>query len=135
MPRVHRLIVILGAAGLAACGGGGDINEPVNRPANSVSIVDRAETKGIAAFSPNPLTVSLAGDGVVSWYNDDQEPAGGQYGGSNGTIHNIASDDPSFVSGNIVPGGRFQHTFQVAGSYGYHCNIHPTMRGTITVTQ
>jgi plastocyanin len=135
MPRVQRLIMILAGVGLGACGSdGGSINEPVNRPANSISIVDRAETRGTAAFTPNPLTVSLASGGVVSWYNDDEEPAGGQYGGSNGTIHNIASDDLAFSSGNIIPGARFQHTFQTDGSYDYHCNIHPTMRGTITVT-
>jgi len=135
MPRVHGLIMILAGAGLGACGSdGGSINEPVNRPANSISIVNRAETKGTTAFTPNPLAVSLAGGGVVSWYNDDEEPAGGQYGGSNGTIHNIAADDLSFSSGSILPGARFQHTFQAAGSFEYHCNIHPTMRGTITVT-
>jgi plastocyanin len=135
MPRVHGLIVLLAAAGLGACGGdGANINEPVNRPANSVSIVDQAETRGTAAFNPNPLTVSLAADGMVSWYNDDQQPSGGQYGGSNGTIHNIAADDLSFLSGNMLPGSRFQHSFQTAGSYAYHCSIHPTMKGTITVT-
>jgi plastocyanin len=46
----------------------------------------------------------------------------------------LAADDLSFFSGNIIPGSRFQHTFQTAASYDYHCNIHPTMRGTITVT-
>jgi hypothetical protein len=80
------------------------------------------------------VSLAAAGNGVVYWYNDDEEPAGGQYGGSNGTSHNIVSDDLSFSSGNIVPGARFQQPFQELGSHGYHCSIHPTMRGTITVT-
>ena len=126
---------VLAAAALSACGGGGDdINQPSNRLAGSVSIVAQAETKGTTAFNPNPQTVSVASGGVVSWYNDDEVAAGGQYGGSEGTRHNIVSDDLSFSSGNLVPGARFQQTFQALGDHGYHCGIHPTMKGTITVT-
>ena len=134
MPRVHHLLGILAAAAATACAGSPtDINTPDKRPANSISIVAGAETKGTSAFNPNPHEFSIRSP--LSWFNDDEQPAGGQYGGSNGTIHNIASDDGvSFVSGNIQPGGSFQHTFTAAGTYNYHCNIHPTMRGTLTVT-
>jgi len=70
---------------------------------------------------------------VVRWYNDDNAAAGG-YGGSNGTIHTITADDNnSFLSRNIVPGSTFEHTFATAGTYAYHCSIHPAMKGTITV--
>ncbi|HKH84035.1 MAG TPA: plastocyanin/azurin family copper-binding protein [Gemmatimonadales bacterium] len=116
------------------CGGdGGDINQPGERPANSVSIVARAETKGTSAFSPNPL--SVAATGTVHWYNDDKTAAGGPYGGSNGTSHNITADDLSFTSGNLAPDLTFEHTFTAPGTYPYHCSIHPTMKGTITVTE
>ena len=27
------------------------------------------------------------------------------------------------------------HTLAAPGSYPYHCSIHPTMKGTVTVTQ
>lgn len=133
MLRVHPLTSMLATALLAACGGGdtADLVQPGSRPPNSISIVAGAETKGGAAFVPNPLTVSL--NGVVRWYNDDDLAAGGQYGGSNGTIHTITADDNSFISGNITPGRTFEHPFATAGTYPYHCSIHPTMRGTITV--
>jgi plastocyanin len=37
-------------------------------------------------------------------------------------------------SGNIAgSGGVFAHTFNTAGSFGYHCAIHTNMTGTITV--
>lgn len=133
MPCVHVSIGILLTALLAACGGGeADLVQPGTRPPNSVSIVSRAETKGTGAFAPNPLTIPL--NGMVHWYNDDDAAAGGQYGGSNGTIHSLVADDLSFVSENIIPGISFEHTFATAGTYNYHCSIHPTMRGTITVT-
>lgn len=133
MPRVHILLSILVTALLAGCGGGNgsDLVQPGSRPPNSVSIVRQAETKGTGAFVPNPLTVSP--NGVVHWYNDDNAAAGGQYGGSSGTIHTITADDNSFASGNLTPGRTFERTFATAGTYPYHCSIHPTMRGTITV--
>jgi plastocyanin len=134
MSRVHVLVSILVTALLAACGGGdgSDLVQPGTRPPNSISIVSRAETKGTAAFAPNPLTVPLGG--VVRWYNDDNAAAAGQYGGIDGTIHSIVADDNiSFASGNIIPRATFEHTFATAGTYTYHCTIHPAMRGTITV--
>jgi plastocyanin len=37
-------------------------------------------------------------------------------------------------SGNIGAGGaQFPHTFANAGSFSYHCAIHASMRGTVTV--
>ena len=130
-----RFVSFFGAVCVAVCsgcGGGDDISQPSSRPEHSVSIVARAETKGTEAFTPSPLSVPV--NGVVHWYNDDRAAAGGQYGGSNGTIHTINADDLSFLSGNLKPGRSFDHTFATAGTYAYHCSIHPTMRGTITVT-
>jgi len=133
MSRVHLLVGTLATTLVAACGGDeADLVGPGNRPANSVSIVARAETRGTAAFDPSSLT--LAVNGVVRWYNDDDVAAGGQYGGSNGTTHSIVADGLSFISGNIVPGRTFEQPFATAGTFPYHCSIHPTMRGTITVT-
>jgi len=36
-------------------------------------------------------------------------------------------------SGNIGTGQRYVHTFANAGTYGYHCTIHPNMTSSITV--
>jgi plastocyanin len=138
MPRIRVLLFIGSAAGFAACGGGddggGDITQPGNPPpANTVSIVSGAQTKGSAAFNPNPLTVTLASGGSVTWRNDDSQADPG-YGGGNGTPHNITADDLSFISGSMAPGATFRHTFTAEGTFDYHCSIHPTMRGAVTVT-
>ncbi len=35
----------------------------------------------------------------------------------------------------MPPGGaKYSHMFAKPGTYPYHCKIHPSMKGTITVT-
>jgi plastocyanin len=133
MFRVQFLLGVLGATSLAGCGGDStSIDQPSNRPANSISIVAGAQNKGNAAFSPNPLTIAAADGGVVKWFNDDGTT--GSYG-TTGTAHNITADaEGSFASGTLPPGQSFEATFTVAGTYGYHCSIHPTMKGTVIVS-
>ena len=101
-------------------------------PSGNVSIVFNASTMGTAAFSPNPLTVSFATGAKVVWVNGDQMSVG--YGGTTGTTHHLVSDIGLFDSGLLLPGKSFAFTFAASGSYTYHCSIHPTMVGTITLT-
>jgi plastocyanin len=133
MHRVQLIVGLLPAILASGCGSedGNDITQPTNRPANSISIVPSAETKGSQAFSPGSITVPVGA--VVHWYNDDRDASGGVYGGAGGTIHNVTADNATFVSGNLAPGRSFDHALATAGIYNYHCSIHPTMTGTITV--
>jgi plastocyanin len=134
MRFLYLCAVTAAATALASCGSSTtDVSTPVGRklPANGIDIVVGAQNKGTGAFTPNPLTVSLAEGGVVVWFNDDQTASAYS---SNGVTHNITADDGSFSSGNLPSGNTFQTTFTAAGTFGYHCSIHPTMKGTVTVT-
>ena len=137
MSCARFFLSLFAAATVAGCSNSSTSPNPPTggmQAANDISIVLGAQTKGMAAFSPNPITISLASmtGGVVKWTNNDQ--TSGVYGGT-GTTHNITADDAGYTSGNLAPGATFQRTFTVAGSYAYHCSIHPTMKGTVTVTQ
>ncbi len=72
-------------------------------------------------YSPADLTISMGS--VVTWINQDN------------TDHTVTSDGGLFDSGTIMPGGRFLFTFESPGVYSYHCQIHPTMKGIIRVTE
>jgi plastocyanin len=123
------LLVLMVAAG---CGSDStEANQPEPLPSNGISIVAGAQTKSSAAFTPNPLSISLAGGGTVRWFNNDE--ARGVYGGT-GVVHNITADDGSFASGSLAAGATFQTTMTTAGEHGYHCSIHPSMQGSVTVT-
>jgi plastocyanin len=104
---------------------------------NDVNIVQNASTAGSAAFNPNPQTVRLgtAASVTIRWVNRDVVASGTYGGGSTSTAHNITSDNSAFAaSGSLGGNAVFSVSLSAPGSYPYHCSIHPTMVGTITVT-
>jgi plastocyanin len=54
-------------------------------------------------------------------------------GDDNGTTNPPTGGGTTFNSGSMVNGTQFVFTFPNAGSFPYHCTIHPMMRSTVTV--
>ncbi len=79
---------------------------------NTISLKDMA-------FTPNALQVATGT--TVTWVNNDT------------VEHTVTSDTKLFDSGQIAAGGKFSYTFAQPGSYAFHCNVHTSMTGTITV--
>ena len=71
------------------------------------------------AFNPANTNARVGED--VMWTFDDQ-----------GVAHTVTADDGSFDSGKMDH-GNFHHAFAHPGVFGYHCHIHPDMKGTVTV--
>ena len=78
-----------------------------------VKMLDR--TRNI--YRPGTLTISR-GDRVV-WVNRGSQ------------THTATST--TWDSGRVAPGNTFAHRFRRAGTFRYHCTIHPEMTGTIIV--
>jgi plastocyanin len=81
-----------------------------------------AKTIEIKDFSFQPSSISVPVGTSVTWVNHDQ------------ASHTITSDDGKFDSGTMKNGAEFNFTFFQPGTYSYHCNIHPSMNGMVTVT-
>jgi plastocyanin len=131
----NRMAVALAASLLAGAACSGSTTDPT-QPGIDVSIQSGAENRGSSAFAPSPFTLSLGTDGTVKWRNGDVGTTGNAYGvgATTGTTHTITSDTQGlFDSGSLAPGATFEHTFTAAGTYHYHCSIHPTMTGIIVV--
>jgi plastocyanin len=92
---------------------------PTGDPSTSISIPVGAETLGNRAF--NPDTVNVAVGSTVTWTNTDS------------VSHTSTSDTRAWDSGSVAPHAQFSVTFQNAGTFHYHCAIHPGMVGTVTV--
>lgn len=132
--KARLAVAVALAASLAVVLACSSTTEP-NPPGIDVSIQQNAAGRGSSAFAPSPFTVSLAAGGAVKWRNGDTGTSGGAYGGGTpGTTHDITADTQGlFDSGSLAPGGTFSHTFTAAGTYHYHCSIHPSMTGIIVV--
>jgi len=121
---VPILLAVLGfALGIAACGSSYATSPSTTTPApansTTVSMVAGASTMTTTAYAPNPISVSVGT--TVSWLNNDS------------TTHTSTANNGTWASPNIAPGGRFNFTFSTAGSFQYHCAIHPGMVGTVNV--
>jgi plastocyanin len=78
-------------------------------------------TVSIEDFFFSPANMTVAPGTTVTWVNNGQAP------------HTSTADDGTWDSGTLQPGESFSFTFNQAGTYTYHCTIHPNMTGTITV--
>jgi plastocyanin len=92
---------------------------PTRTPPRARSAAVHSATIADFAFQPGSITVT-AGD-TISWTNDDAAP------------HTATADDGSFDTGQLAKGASGSHTFMTAGTFAYHCAIHPSMHGTVTV--
>jgi plastocyanin len=130
MSGIIRIISASLIVTLAACGGstgtygssnggsggigGGDNQNPP--PANTVN------ASASLAFSPSTLTVN-AGDVVTFAFGS--------------VAHNVAFDNPNAATptdiGGLNTNTSIQRTFSTAGTYNYHCTIHPFMTGAVVV--
>lgn len=124
------VVLVVALAALVGCGsgsgsssGGYGSSTPPASSGSSAGNTTPGATGGVAvaiknfAFSPSKLTVKV-GDKVTFTNNDS-------------TTHTVTGD--GFSSGDIAPGASWTNTFSKAGTFAYHCSIHPTMTGSITV--
>jgi plastocyanin len=68
-----------------------------------------------------PATVTIKAGESVTWTNQDS------------MNHTVVADNGEFESSALGNGAAFSFTFDKAGTYPYHCSIHPSMKATIVV--
>ena len=99
------------AASAPAAGGGGC----------ATSSEEGAAQVGIDNFTFSPGDVTAAVGETITWTNEDS------------AAHTVTLDDGACDTGNIGQGTTAGLVFDAAGTYPYHCKIHPNMTGTITI--
>ena len=111
------------ALAIAACSGSA-ASAPSAQPSAAQSAAAPAaggSAVSIANFAFAPASMTVAVGTTVMWTNSDS--AG----------HTVTADDGSFKSDTLGTGATFSQTFKTAGTYAYHCAIHSSMTGTITI--
>jgi plastocyanin len=142
---MHRRPLVTLSAGalliLAACSSGGATTAPstaggaaptaeasteASTPAAGAACTESAAAGEVSvavegfAFSPADITATVGQ--TITFTNGDSAP------------HTATLDDGSCTTPNIAPGSSDGLTFSAAGTYPFHCNVHPNMKGTITVS-
>jgi plastocyanin len=138
-PLLSAALVAL-SLGLVACGSSGSgssSSESETAPAGQESgtgegestesepapsgEAQKSEKVQIVEFTYEPDPVVVQAGGKVIWQNEDTAP------------HTATADDGSFDTGTIEKGKLGSATFKEPGTFTYHCEIHPTMHGTVEV--
>jgi plastocyanin len=88
--------------------------------AGTVSAAD--EDVAITGFSYAPREVTVSVGDTVTWTNSDAQ------------AHTASSDSGAFETNAIGNGASASVTFSTAGTFPYHCEFHPDMTGSVTVT-
>ena len=78
-------------------------------------------TVSIRDFFFDPARITVAPGTTVMWVNEGNHP------------HTVTADDGSFDSEVLNPGDSFMVRFRRSGTVSYHCEIHPFMKGSVTV--
>ena len=133
------LVVLIGGLFSAACGSSSKSSTPTpggtkapaatstKAPASGTSTPAPSGTASaqasvtISDFQFTPPSVTVKVGGTVTWTNNGP------------STHTVTADDGSFDSGNLNAGKTFSHTFQTAGTFSYHCSIHPFMKAEVVV--
>jgi len=75
----------------------------------------------IEDFYFEPANAAVQTGDTIMWINKGSTP------------HTVTSDDGQFDSEALNPGDSFMVTFTGEGTLTYHCEIHPSMTGSVSV--
>jgi plastocyanin len=107
----------------AGCYSSGPASAPAAPSATAASAAG-GNTIAIRNFAFSPATMTVKTGTTVTWTNED---------GASHTVVSDAGAPVSFTSPSLATGSSYPVTFTQAGTYPYHCSIHPSMTGTVTV--
>lgn len=122
-PRKIVTVVVPDAAALApATTAPTPAPTAADRPTKPAATPATSPLVSIADFAFRPVRLTIERGDSVTWRNDDGAP------------HGLQFDDRSAADDLLFPGKTFSRRFDTAGSFDYHCSVHPYMAGTIVVS-
>jgi plastocyanin len=121
---IASLVALTAVAGPIAGCGGSDPSPAAAKPSASSQPAQSGGSDSVTIsdfkFAPASLTVDRGARVTVT--NRDS------------TAHTATADNgKSFDTGDIDPGSSATITLSKAGTYSYHCSIHPFMHGKLVV--
>jgi plastocyanin len=123
--RKQTMMILLLTMVLAAATSSGRPRVIRNRAVGASAPVQEKVTVKISSFKFDPKVVTVAPGTTVEWVNE-------------GGRHTVEADNGSFKSDVLKQGDKFEHKFDKAGTFAYHCEFHgekggKDMAGSIVV--
>jgi plastocyanin len=116
VPHLAAALVVITA--VAGCGG--STSQGTVKPSGTSQPKSGAITIANFKFAPGTLTVKRGTRVIVTNHDSAAHTA-------------TADDGKSFDTGDISDGASATFTVDRAGTYSYHCAIHPFMKATLVV--
>jgi plastocyanin len=113
------LLAVVGTLA-AGCGGGGS-SSGGSGPTSTAGGQGGGTAVAIDNFAFSPATLNAKMGQQVTWTNKQD------------IAHTVTADGGAFDH-QMPPGATFSFLFDKAGSFPYHCTIHPSMTATIQVS-
>lgn len=112
---MRRLGILLSVGIVVGCSGG---DYPVSPFPEESGVVDAV---GVTAWNPTPITIK-AGEDLI-------------FRNSSAIVHNVRFDDVAGHPGDVSDFAQSSKSvaFPTAGTFTYHCGIHPGMQGVVVV--
>jgi plastocyanin len=123
--RKLTITILVAAAALVPVVGSSARSRARRSATIATATVDARATVKVSSFKFEPKVLTVAPGTTVEWVNE-------------GGRHSIVADNGSFNSETLKQGDKFEHKFDKAGTYAYHCEFHgekggKDMAGTIVV--
>jgi plastocyanin len=122
--RTYTLLSTAAVAALLAtgCGGGGGSSPSAGAVPSAGGSSGTSSAITISNFKFSPATLKVKNGGRIKVSNNDSAP------------HTVTADDGhSFDSGTVNSSASTTIQAPAAGTYAYHCTIHPFMKGKLVV--
>lgn len=118
---LRLVIVAAGASILVSACGSDSANPTAPGPSTAADVtVTIQANNGSNSYAPNPVTMRVGQ--TIAWRNADT------------ITHTATQDNAGFNTGSVSAGATSASTMMsTAGTFAYHCTIHPGMVGTVTV--
>lgn len=111
MRKLTMMILISAAVLAAAVAASARPRATRNRTASENAPLQAKATVKVSSFKFEPKVLTVAPGTTVEWVNE-------------GGRHTVEADDGSFKSDVLKQGDKFEHKFDKAGTFAYHCEFH-----------
>jgi len=97
--------------------------QPTQTGVSASATVSAPVSVDISNFAFSPATVTVKKGTTITWTNRDTAP------------HTVTGNNGGPSSQQLSQGMSYSYTFATTGTFSYHCAVHPTMHGTVVVTE